>query len=145
MRGDFGAPKLILPPDYSFDDPPAAPAHKPNAPSRPGSPSHLHSRVRARPAWKGKAVDTSLPTIPIPPAEPAYLDHMRMLSDMPADDLRAYLRTSLNDPDDDDELEMQFEQTMVELAAFREGSDVPMNTDAADPGPLPSTSQNPPL
>lgn len=87
----------------------------------------------------------SLPSIPIPPADPAYLDHMRMLSDMPADTLHEYLRNSLNDPTDDGELDMQFEQTMVELAAFRADSDVPMDTDATTSGPLPVTSQNPPL
>ena len=145
MRGDFGPPKLVLPPNLDQSDPPAAPAHPSDAPSRPGSPSRLHSRVRARPAWKGKEVDTSCPPIPIPPAEPAYLDHMRMLSDMPTDTLREYLRTSLNDPTDESELGLQFEQTLLELAAFRAESDVPMDTDAATSGPLPSTSQNPPL
>ena len=145
MRGDFGAPKLVIPPDLAHNDAGSRPS-APDVPlTRPGSPSVLHSRVCTRPAWKGKAVDTSLPSIPIPPADPAYLDHMHMLSDMPADTLRAYLRTSLNDPTDDDELEIQFGQTMVELAAFRAERDEPMDTTAAASGSLPSPSHNPPL
>ena len=148
MRGDFGAPKLVLPPGYdnapSSEDPQSLGLPSSGSP-RPGSPSVLHSRVRARPAWKGQAVDPSLPTIPIPPADPAYDDHMHMLSDMPTDTLKEYLRTSLNDPTDDEELEIQFEQTMMELAALRGDSGLPMNTDDVNPRASPSTSQNPPL
>ena len=143
MRGDFGPPKLILPPDYAQDIPAPTPVHLDDA-SRPGSPSTLHSRVCARPAWKGKAVDVSLLPIPIPPADPSYLDHMRMLSDMPDDTLREYLCTSLNDPTDDGELEIQFEQTKIELAAFRDDAAMPMDTDQAISAP-PPTPHNPPL
>ena len=143
MRGDFGPPKLVLPPDYKSsaadENPPDLDLPSP----RPGSPSVLHSRVRARPAWKGKAVDTAPPPIPIPPADPAYLDHMRMLSDMPKDTLRAYLRTSLNDPDDDDELQIQYEQTLEELAAVRKDLAPPMDTDDVVTAPPPPPSITP--
>ena len=69
---------------------------------------------------------------------------MRMLSDMPDDTLKEFLRSSLNDPTDDGELELQFEQTMVELAAFRDDADMPMDTDQAISA-LPPNPHNPPL
>ena len=149
MRGDFGPPKLVLPPDYAPEDVAPEPMQPADAPPRPGSPSILHSRVRARPAWKGKGkdtanvVDTSLPTIPLPAADPAYIAHLNMLRDMPPDDLRNYLRNNANDPTDEGEIDMLVEQTAAELCMFeRDLAASPMHTDDAD---LPFTSLNPPL
>lgn len=72
MRGDFGPPKLILPPDYTRNPAPDAAVLQPAVPAplnpRSSSPSLLHSKVRARPTWKGKEAAPN-PSIPLPTRE----------------------------------------------------------------------------
>ena len=90
MRGDFGAPKFVLPPNDDappLDDP--RPLGPPSSnPPRPGSPSVLHSRVRARPAWKGTAPATN-PPVPLPSP----------------DELRLIAARHTNNPDDPEEID----------------------------------------
>ena len=129
MRGDFGAPKLVLPPDYAHDEAPTAADPQPlgltsSNPPRPGSPSVLHSQVRARPAWKGKDAATNY-SVPLPsPAE-----------------LRPIAARLANDPNDPEEVNCILADMMEEDAQPR------LDDDAGEvshvPTPRPSSPAPP--
>ena len=139
MRGDFGAPKLVLPPDYIPQASNNDPTEPVPPPTRPGSPSALHSRVRARPAWKGKGTEyTSALAIPLPSA----------------DDLRPIAARLANDPNNEaevnliltDMMEMKESAGQCDDMDYNQEPPTPSDTNMPNAGLFASSSNtNPPL
>lgn len=123
MRGDFGPPKLILPPDFTHDITEPNPSGPELPPTRPGSPSVLHSRVRTRPAWKGKGTDVPTNT-PIPlPSE---------------DDLRPIAARLAKDPNDPAEVAFILDEMMSMKALAAQCNDMDYEQEPLSPSRPPS-------